>query len=121
MTKYTISMKNCAFFARHGFYDEEVFLGQRFFVDVVMDVETDAPVENDQLEDTVNYGVAFTVVEKIVMGKRRYLIEALAADIANGLCERYHQIKRVEVAVRKPNSPVPGILDHVEVRLEHVP
>ena len=30
---YQIRMMNCAFFARHGVFDQEEFLGQRFYVE----------------------------------------------------------------------------------------
>ena len=76
-------------------------------------------LESDSIEDTVNYGIAFTVIEEIVVGKRRYLIEALALDIAKGLCERFHQITRAKITVRKPSAPVPGVLDFVQVSVEH--
>ena len=121
MSKYSIFMKNCAFFARHGVFEEEAFLGQRFFVDARMDIEADQPLENDELTGTVDYGAAFSVIENVVLGKRRYLIEALADDIARALCERFPQIRRVEIALRKPNAPVPGILEYVEVNVEYIP
>ncbi len=35
---YTITLANCAFFARHGVMDEEEVLGQRFFVDAELEV-----------------------------------------------------------------------------------
>jgi dihydroneopterin aldolase len=31
------------------------------------------------------------------------------------LSKRFPQVKRAEITVRKPNAPVPGVLDHVEV------
>ncbi|MBO9098584.1 MULTISPECIES: dihydroneopterin aldolase [Rhizobium] len=116
---YTITLQNCAFFARHGVHDEEEFLGQRFFVDAELDVAAGEALVTDSIDGTVNYGVAFTVIEEIVTGKRRYLIEALALDVAKGLCEKFPQIKRVRVTVRKPNAPVPGVLDYVQVSIEH--
>lgn len=112
---YVIRLKNCAFFARHGVHDEEEALGQRFYVDAVLDVEPGEGLERDAITGTVDYGVAFTVIESIVTGHRRRLIEALAADIATALRERFPQIVRSEITVRKPNAPVPGVLDHVEV------
>ncbi|MEN9894280.1 MAG: hypothetical protein RIR97_132 [Pseudomonadota bacterium] len=99
MTLYTITLKNCAFFARHGVHDEEEFLGQRFFVDAELDVNGGEALENDDIGETVDYGVAFTVIEKIITGKRR--------------------ISRARITVRKPNAPVPGVLDHVQVSIEH--
>jgi dihydroneopterin aldolase len=112
---YLIRLKNCAFFARHGVHDEEEMLGQRFYVDALLAVEPGTALDDDTIEATVDYGVAFGVIEKIVTGRRRFLIEALALDVAKALTARYPQITRAEITIRKPNAPVPGVLDHVEV------
>ena len=112
---YAIRMKNCAFFARHGVHDAEETLGQRFYVDALLTVDPGDALETDSVADTVDYGVAFGVFEKIVTGKRRFLIEALALDVARALVARYPQIALAEITIRKPNAPVPGVLDHVEV------
>lgn len=112
---YLIRMKNCAFFARHGVMDEEETLGQRFYVDAVLSVDPDRPLQDDAISSTVDYGVAFEVIEKIVTGERRFLIEALALEVGKALSKRFPQIKRAEITVRKPNAPVPGVLDYVEV------
>ncbi|NKN36572.1 dihydroneopterin aldolase [Agrobacterium sp. a22-2] len=116
---YTITLKNCAFFARHGLHDEEEFLGQRFFVDAVLDVKAGGALESDDIESTVDYGIAFKVIEEIVTGARRFLIEALALDIAKALCARFEGIQRARITVRKPSAPVPGILDYVQVSVDH--
>lgn len=111
---YTIRMKNCAFFARHGVLEEENRLGQRFYVDATLVVVPEHPLEEDNIDGTVDYGVAFAVIEEIVTGQRRFLIEALALDVAKALCGRFPQIFSAEITVRKPNAPVAGVLDHVE-------
>lgn len=116
---YTITMQNCAFFARHGVMDEEEVLGQRFFVDAELDVEPAGPLEADSIETTVDYGVAFAVIEKIITGRRHYLIESLALEVAKALCEQFSQIRRARIAVRKPNAPVAGVLDYVQVSVEY--
>lgn len=112
---YEITLKNCAFFAHHGVYEEETKLGQRFFVDAKLSVDPKGALEEDRILGTVHYGEAFAVIEKIVTGQNRYLIETLALDIAKGLCSEFKQITHAQITVRKPNAPVPGILDHVEV------
>ena len=116
---YEIRMKNCAFFARHGVFDQEEFLGQRFYVDAVLSVEPGQALDTDDIGGTVDYGVAFEEIERIVTGERRYLIEALALDIAKALCDRFPQVRRAEITLRKPNAPVPGVLDCIEVRVAH--
>ena len=114
---YLIRMKNCAFFARHGVLDEEEALGQRFYVDAALTVDPGRALEEDSIEGTVDYGVAFQVIERIITGERRFLIEALALEVGKALVARFPQIKRAEITVRKPNAPVPGVLDHVEVTI----
>ncbi|WP_315920104.1 dihydroneopterin aldolase [Mesorhizobium sp. SP-1A] len=112
---YKIRMKNCAFFARHGVLDEEETLGQRFYVDAELTVEPLRALEDDAIAATVDYGVAFEVIEKIITGARRFLIESLALEVGKALAERFPQIVTAEITVRKPNAPVRGVLDHVEV------
>ncbi len=111
---YTIVLKNCAFFARHGVHAAEYQLGQRFYVDARLEVSPERPLDQDDVRGTVDYGVAFGVIEEIVTGRRRFLIEALALDVARALCGRFPQIVSAEITVRKPNAPVAGVLDHVE-------
>lgn len=116
---YTIRLKNCAFFARHGLHEAENFLGQRFFVDADLDVAMSAALEEDSISDTVNYGEAFNLIEAVVMGERLFLIEALALKIARSLTAEFPQILEARITVRKPSAPVTGILDHVEVTVTH--
>jgi 7,8-dihydroneopterin aldolase/epimerase/oxygenase len=118
---YTITLKNCAFFAHHGAFQEEAVLGQRFFVDAEIDVPAGRALTDDDLTDTMHYGHAFEVIEQVVTTTRRALIEALAQDVALALCEKFPMIRRVAITVRKPSVPIAGILDYVEVRVEHRP
>lgn len=116
--QFTIRLENCAFFARHGVYSEEEKLGQRFFVDAVLLVEGGEGIANDDIEGTVDYGVAFSMIEKIVTGTRRYLIEALANDIAKAMLSSFPSVQHASITIRKPNAPVQGILDYVEVTID---
>ncbi len=112
---YSIKLKNCAFFARHGVLSEEEVLGQRFFVDADLKVVHDGALERDEISGTVDYGAAFLLIKNIVTGKRRYLIESLALEVAKSMCREFDQVVAAKITIRKPNAPVPGILDTVEV------
>lgn len=115
---FTITLKNCAFFAHHGVFAEEAVLGQRFYVDVEFDVDAEKAAETDTLDGTVHYGIAFEVIEGIITGARKQLIEALALAVARGLLDRFDEILRVRVTLRKPSAPIAGILDYVQVSVE---
>jgi dihydroneopterin aldolase len=52
-----------------------------------------------------------------VLGKKYYLIEALAGTIADGLLKNFKRAQKVVVRVRKPSAPVKGVIDHVEVEI----
>lgn len=116
---YTITLKNCAFFARHGLHEAEEVLGQRFFVDAELEVAPSRPLSDDRMESTVDYGVAFKEIEAIVTGRRHFLIEALAQEIATTLCTRFPQVRRAKISVRKPSAPIAGVLDYVQVTVDH--
>ena len=44
-----------------------------------------------------------------------------AERVISRLRERFPQIVSARITIRKPNAPVPGVLDHVEVTVEHDP
>ncbi|MEG8098879.1 dihydroneopterin aldolase [Candidatus Liberibacter brunswickensis] len=117
---YTISLKNCAFFSYHGVYKSEKSKGQQFFVDVEIEVVKNAILDSDNIKNTIDYSDVFTKTEKVVTETRHNLIESLASDIAKTLLKEFKKISRIIIAVRKPNAPIKGILDYVEVRVEYV-
>ncbi|MDG6745667.1 dihydroneopterin aldolase, partial [Staphylococcus aureus] len=75
---YVIRLKNCCFFANHGVFDEEKTLGQRFHVDAEIHVDALPALDTDDVGETVDYGLVFVEIERILSGPRRFLIEALA-------------------------------------------
>ncbi len=116
---YRIFLKNCSFFARHGLMDEEKVLGQRFFVDAELLVTDNGALETDDFDGTVDYGRVFQEIEAVVTGDRFFLIEALARRIGRVVCERFPGVLKASITVRKPSAPVIGVLDYVEVTVEH--
>lgn len=116
---YQIALKNCAFYGFHGALAEETKLGQRFYVDCFLDVDWSDALTTDELDDTVHYGRVFHMIENIVTGQPRHLIETLALDIAKHICDRYPMVAKATITIRKPSAPVAGTLDHVEVTVSH--
>ncbi|WP_430883665.1 dihydroneopterin aldolase [Fusibacter sp. JL216-2] len=112
-----ILMKNMSFYGYHGVMAEEKVLGQKFFIDVVLEVNLKSAGVTDSVENTVSYADVFQVVKDHAEVKRYHLLEALAENIASNVLENFHLVKAVEVEVRKPEAPVHGVFDHFGVHI----
>lgn len=112
-----IRLHNAVFYAYHGVLSDEQTLGGKFEVDVELHTDVSRGARSDNLRQTVNYERVYESINRLVLGKKYYLIEALAETIANGLLKEFRRIDEVVVRVRKPSAPVKGVIDYVEVEL----
>ena len=111
----TVRLVNAVFYAHHGVLEEEHRIGGRYEVDVACDLDVTEAAATDDLSQTVDYERVYALVQRVVTGANAYLIERLAAEIAQAVCQAYPAIAHVEVTVRKPNPPVGGPTDRAEV------
>lgn len=111
-----IRLQNMTFFAHHGCLAAERELGQTFQVDVEMRLDLAGAAASDDLGRAVDYTEVYGLVEKVVSGSQFNLLEALASAVLKAIAERYHP-QGLTVRVRKPNPPISGGLDCVEVEL----
>ncbi len=114
-----ISLRGMRFLGRHGVTLEERMEPQPIEVDVELETDLVAPAASDELADTIDYSAVFELVQGIVEGRSYRLIEALAGEIAAALLAAHGdddpRLAAVEVRVRKPQAPLPGTFDTVEV------
>ncbi|MTI16417.1 dihydroneopterin aldolase [Rhodobacteraceae bacterium RKSG542] len=102
-----IHLTNLSFFARHGLYEEEAKLGQRFEVDLSCYADlTEASISDDYAQ-TICYGSIAETVERVVTQERFNLIERLAGAICEAVFQLDKRIATVKITVRKPGAPVP--------------
>ena len=116
--KGMIDIVGLVLFAKHGVQDEEARLGQRFVIDIALEVEISDAVKKDRLDSTVDYGEVVAVTEAAFRAKRFYLIEAAAAHVASTLLAHFSLLKLARVTVRKPSAPVPAAIDFVAATVE---
>jgi len=102
---------------RHGVGDDERSRRQPFEVDVAASADMSSAAAGDRLEDTVDYAALQTLVTTRVRDDSFHLIESLAASIGRAILDRWPLVTEVEVAVRKPQAPLPQAAGRVEVRL----
>ncbi len=116
MAIVTIELENMEFRAFHGCYDLEKKVGNRFRVDVRVEVEAADAVEHDRLAGTANYLTLFEVV-RAEMAITSDTLEHVAGRIAGALRRACPQIQNVEVKVAKLAPPLGGKIEKVSVTL----
>ncbi|MCF8241489.1 MAG: dihydroneopterin aldolase [Melioribacteraceae bacterium] len=112
-----IRIKNAIFYAYHGALQEEQNIGGKFEADVDIYTDFSNAARTDDLHKTVNYDEVYKFINKIVHEKKYYLIETLSITIAENLLEKFSEIQKVAVRVRKNNVPVGGLIDCVEAEV----
>ena len=118
MMKGTIEISGLVLFAKHGVAEEEARLGQRFTLDIDLEVDPSDAVKRDRLDSTVDYGEVIAVADAAFRERRFYLIEAAAAHVANMLLAHFSRVRAVRVRVKKPSAPVAAALDYVAAVVE---
>ena len=113
----TIELMGLAVFGHHGYFEEERRLGQRFLVDVWVDVRGEA-TESDRIEDTLDYRRIAALVRDVFAGEERLLLEGLAGAVVDGILERFAAVERARVRVRKPDVVLDPPVEHAAVIVE---
>lgn len=91
---------------RHGVLEAERALGQRFLVDLRLELAECEGVASDRLADTVDYARVAEEVASVVAGPPVELLERLAGMIADGVLAHPH-VAAVTVTIRKPHVALP--------------
>ena len=105
------------FYGYHGVFKEENKLGQRFKVDLTVELDLKRAGESDDLEHSVNYGELFELCRKVVEDRTYKLVESIAENIATDILEQYESISRCTIKVIKPDPPIPGHYRAVAVEI----
>lgn len=111
-----IRLKNMKFSGFHGVNDFEKNNPALFEVDLDINTSFNKAIESDSLNDAINYELIFKTVKSCVINNSYDLIESLANIIAKEIIINFPVISLV-VRVRKPNAPIKGIFDTIEVEI----
>ncbi|MBH5320672.1 dihydroneopterin aldolase [Paenibacillus sp. GSMTC-2017] len=110
-------VKGMRFYGYHGVFPEENRLGQKFYVDLDLQMDLEKAAQSDDLNATINYAELHALTKEIVEGPPFKLIEALTGHIASRVLEAYTMINEVTVRVTKPNPPFDIHFDGVTIEL----
>ena len=101
------------FHGYHGFTKLERQVGVRCSIDVELAVDLDEASRTDDLTHTIDYREIHKLVLELGQdGGSFHLIEALAANIAQAILDRF-PVDEVTVRVRKETPVLDGIVDYV--------
>ena len=99
-----IAVEGIEVFAYHGVLPEEKERGQRFLIDVRLELA--GVPGRDELEDTVDYARVAGDAARLAADTRFDLIETLAGRIADRVMED-PRILHASITVCKPDAPMP--------------
>ncbi|WP_062350125.1 dihydroneopterin aldolase [Bacillus kwashiorkori] len=115
-----IYLNQMEFYGYHGVFAEENKLGQKFIIDVILEIDLQAAGETDNLMKTINYAEVYSICQTIVENKTFKLIEAVAETIAEELLANYMNVQACTIKVTKPNPPIPGHYHSVAVEITRI-
>ena len=113
-----IRLKNIQLYGWHGVIDKEKIMGQKFEIDVEILVPHDLKIETDDIRKTVNYSDLYDKIIDLFSEKKYNLIETLANKISIAILEKFN-VRACKVVIRKPDVPINGKLDFVEVEVNN--
>lgn len=126
-----IHIKNLEVFANHGVFEEENRLGQKFVVNADLYTDFTAAVGQlvysdslghaeytpENLDASIDYGVAAAKITAFLMNDTYELIETAASRLAEYLLLDIPNLKKVHIELKKPWAPVKLPLETISVEL----
>jgi dihydroneopterin aldolase len=111
-----IEIEGMEFYAYHGCFTEEQIVGNKFLVNLYLEADCNKAKKTDNINDAVNYQIAYDIIEK-EMEKKSHLLENIANRILESLFKKLNGINFAKVKVSKINPPLGGKIKSVSVTL----
>ena len=111
-----VFVENLEFVGFHGLYEDARRDGRNYRVSIWADV-TGIP-EHDGIEETLDYRRLAEVVTEVGVDFQSQLVETLAKMMLDRILERYADVTRCGVTIRKKATGVAGNPEFVGVTLE---
>lgn len=111
-----IALNEIEFFAYHGYYEEEREIGNTFFLDINVQLNDLKEVENDDLQNTVNYERLYKIAEE-EMAIPVKLLETVVFKITEKIFKEFPAVIAAQVTLRKSNPPIGGKCKDAAVKI----
>ena len=101
-----VSINEIEVFARHGVFEEEKRIGQKFVISVKLGLDTRKSGKSDDINDAVNYAEVCQLVSEVASENCFDLIEKLAEEIAHEILLEFDDVRTVGIRIDKPDAPI---------------
>ncbi|MDR0404635.1 MAG: dihydroneopterin aldolase [Oscillospiraceae bacterium] len=112
-----IIVKGLRVFAHHGVNKQEKVDGQDFVIDITLWVNTKKAIKTDNLDKAVSYSQVAKFSQKIVTEKKSNLMETVADILCKKILDKFSDVKKVKVLIKKPNAPTDLDFEYMGVEL----
>lgn len=113
-----IQIKNLEVFAKHGVFQEETVLGQKFVISAVLYTSTREAGKTDDLTKSIHYGEVSHFIKQFFEEHTYQLLETAAERLAEQLLLQTDRLERVRLQIQKPWAPIGLHLETVSVEIE---
>jgi dihydroneopterin aldolase len=114
--KAEVNLEGLSFYGYHGVYEEEQKAGNRFSVDLKITLLISDNADFDNLNNTVDYEIAYRIVKQHMIEPSR-LLENLAKKILEDVFVQWKNIESAEVSISKFSPPIGGPCNRAKVTL----
>lgn len=104
--------------AHHGVMKHETKVGQRFVIDMLLNIDLKSASRSDKLADTIDYAAIVDAASRAFTARNFRLVEAAGGAVADAVLKEFPQVQSVRVTIHKPHAPISAIFDDVGVVLE---
>ncbi|GAF05346.1 dihydroneopterin aldolase [Saccharicrinis fermentans] len=117
MQKGIIELEEMEFYAYHGCFKEEQVVGNRFMVNIAIQVDVEKPSHSDNINDALNYVSVYELTRQEIQ-QNSHLVEHLTERILNAIHQKFDYVDWVKVKVSKMNPPMGGQMKAVSVTMQ---
>ncbi len=112
-----LSIKGAQFYAYHGVKQEEKDLGGRYEVDLDLWYDATEAIIEDSVANALNYEEAMNCIEELFTEDPTNLIETVASNILDLVFEKFSNLFKATIRIRKINVPIHNVVAYIETEL----
>lgn len=113
-----IQIEEMEFYAFHGHYEEERYVGNRFLLDLSIFTDTSEAEKSDRIDDALNYQKVYAMIKDEMENKKSHLLENIGRRIIDRLYENFEGIEKLRLKISKMNPAMGGQINSVSLTLE---